>query len=377
MKVEAATESIIVLDDIPANRKECDLTARRLLAPALMFIVLVSCGCTKYTAHIDTVPPSDVDIYFNDKYQGSTDKSGRASVSMLGDIPVLEVRRNGYQGVLRLQDLHSWDDKSKFGLYTSNVRSVKCKGNVFAMTYFVTFSVNNRTSRQSEAKLHYYDVAFDSANPPQGSDTVERSPKSGSHSHYDPYPAALHVGYDSHGKDFWGGTALMVDPNGSGLFLSLAGGGLLLQDMYEDAAEVTEAAFFERYGSSGSSIDIDPSGIAYSICFGYLGPGGGYGGLGYTRHQMSAKAKGSFTDSVGTLTASVDMEYIESALDVFGGFMMADPDRYGKMFIDFRLGSRMGGKAMLTSKIEGYTFESELDGWFHGMYWSLAIGRFL
>ena len=63
-------------------------------------------NCASYTVNICTIPPSEVEIYVNEQYQGSTSKDGKASIHIdpieFEDEHLIELKKNNFYGLLKI-----------------------------------------------------------------------------------------------------------------------------------------------------------------------------------------------------------------------------------------------------------------------------------
>ena len=63
-------------------------------------------NCASYTVNICTIPPSEVEIYVNEQYQGSTSKDGKASIHIdpieFEDEHLIELKKKNFYGLLKI-----------------------------------------------------------------------------------------------------------------------------------------------------------------------------------------------------------------------------------------------------------------------------------
>jgi len=107
-------------------------------------------NCASYTVNICTIPPSEVEIYVNEHYRGSTSKDGKASIyiepTSFEDNQLIELKKGVYYGRLQIDHKGTPLEQKNVHYISANVNNREV--HVDKVTYNVVFVVPDNLDEQ-------------------------------------------------------------------------------------------------------------------------------------------------------------------------------------------------------------------------------------
>ena len=107
-------------------------------------------NCASYTVNICTIPPSEVEIYVNDQYQGSTSKDGKASIHIdpisFEAEPIIELKKKNFYGKLKIDHKGVPSEKKNVFSISTNINTKEIQ--LDKITYNIIFVVPDRLDDQ-------------------------------------------------------------------------------------------------------------------------------------------------------------------------------------------------------------------------------------